>query len=129
MISNQSKVNNEAPTAFFCPFNSYHRILAFNKWQFHVSRCGDRRGKAVWPCEYNAHHLFCDKDKLMVHETEECGSRPSDSSHITQEDYEHREPSIAYCQYNVAHTFSKLADWHEHMQACPDRKDFEKKVQ
>ena len=35
---------------FICPFNPYHKFMVYSKWQFHITRCGDRRGKVVYRC-------------------------------------------------------------------------------
>lgn len=51
--------------------------MQYNKWQFHVTRCGDRRGKVVYRCQFNTSHYFCDKDLLIEHENDKCQFRES----------------------------------------------------
>jgi len=53
---------------FTCPFNGAHKLLTFTKWQFHVTRCGDRRGKEVYRCQFNTYHYSCNKKSLIDHE-------------------------------------------------------------
>ena len=53
---------------FLCPFNAYHKLPDYRKWQFHVGRCGDRRGKNVFRCNFNQSHMFTDPQRLVIHE-------------------------------------------------------------
>lgn len=55
---------------FVCPFNQYHKMMEYRKWQFHITRCGDRRGKMVFACQYHSAHYYCDLSKLIEHEAE-----------------------------------------------------------
>jgi len=71
------KANNM--TMFMCPFNSYHKMPDFRKLQFHISRCGDRRGKNVYRCNHNQGHLFICPQSLVMHE-QRCEQNPQRNS-------------------------------------------------
>ena len=117
---------------FICPFNPAHRLMAFNKWQFHVSRCGDRRGKIVWRCQFASSHFFCDKEKLIHHEDNDCVHRETQKRVYDNSDPEvvkSRQPSAVYCKYDVGHLFNGIAECQEHMKTCPKREEFQRKAQ
>lgn len=53
---------------FVCPFNAYHKLIDARKLAFHIGRCGDRKGKDVYRCQYNQGHIFICEKKLIDHE-------------------------------------------------------------
>ena len=60
--------NQNASKVFICPFNGYHKIFDFRKFQFHIARCKDRRGKSVFHCQYYHGHIYVDLQELLKHE-------------------------------------------------------------
>jgi len=55
---------------FLCPFNGYHKMFDQRKFQFHVARCKDRRGKQVFNCQYYHAHIYTSLQSLLQHEKE-----------------------------------------------------------
>ena len=60
----------QATKVFLCPFNGYHKIFDGRKFQFHIARCKDRRGKSVFHCQYYHGHIYIDLQELLKHEQE-----------------------------------------------------------
>ena len=59
MMMDPVKLESENPM-LLCPFNAYHKLPDCRKYAFHVSRCGDRRGKSVYRCTHNQAHIYVD---------------------------------------------------------------------
>ena len=117
---------------FICPFNPYHRLMSYTKWQFHITRCGDRRGKVVYRCQYASSHFFCDKEKLIHHEENECQYRHTQKRVYDNSDEavrEARQPSAVYCKYDVGHVFDNIKECQQHMEICPRREEFNRKAE
>jgi len=55
---------------FVCPFNAYHKLYDHRKYQFHIARCKDRRGKSLFHCKYFHMHISTSIESLLQHETE-----------------------------------------------------------
>lgn len=55
-------------SVFVCPFNGYHKLFDYRKLQFHVAKCKDRRGKALYHCKYTHSHIHTSVDALLAHE-------------------------------------------------------------
>ena len=68
-----------------------------NKWSHHVTRCGDKIGKAEYRCQYNDAHFRCSAKDICEHE-QFCQFRKAGTA-INLE----RRPSLVYCQYQMLH--------------------------
>ena len=68
MSGDSTRQQAASANVFLCPFNAYHKMPDYRKLQFHISRCGDRRGKSVYRCEHNQAHLFICPQSLVMHE-------------------------------------------------------------
>jgi len=114
---------------FACPFNGYHKMYDLRKFQFHVARCKDRRGKTVWHCNYNINHIFTDQRALHDHEKicdkkiyakseSEAGEETADDK--KEPDFD-RKPSQCFCAYNCEHAFKTIKEREHHEQVCPNK--------
>jgi hypothetical protein len=116
---------------FICPFNQYHKLQEYRKWQFHITRCGDRRGKTVYACQYNTGHYFCDISRLIEHEAE-CEYRGKFRTRFDNTDPEiakNRAPLECYCAYDVEHKFTTIQDKLDHEMECPKREEHDRKAE
>lgn len=116
---------------FICPFNQYHKLMEYRKWSFHITRCGDRKGKTVYSCQYQSSHYFTDISALMEHEAE-CEFRKTQKTRFDNADPEvakSRPPIAVYCKYDVGHVFQNIDDCNDHMKECPKREEFMKKAE
>jgi hypothetical protein len=118
---------------FLCPFNPYHKLYDNRKYQFHMARCKDRRGQSLYHCQYFHMHIFTKIETLLQHEIT-CDRRPIKSD-ISLDllnrhtlDNKERFPSATYCKYNYEHVFKTLADRELHEKSCPNRQEFEQKI-
>jgi hypothetical protein len=113
---------------FICPFNSYHKLLEYRKWVYHITKCGDRRGKVVHRCPYKHDHIFIDKDTFAEHvrvcderkkiKRESQTSKDEDVEMVAVSEQEIEahvlSKSTHYCKYDVNHFFESEEDLLKH---------------
>lgn len=49
-----------------CPFSSNHRVTP-SRFVWHVSSCGERKGRKTYRCQYSAYHLFLTEAEAAAH--------------------------------------------------------------
>eukprot|EP00347_Sterkiella_histriomuscorum_P017662 403348480 len=126
---------------FICPFNAYHKQPDARKLTHHVQRCGDRKGKVVYTCQFNSSHIYITALEIVKHE-QYCELRPKEENddckilvepNITEKDQiaqlqvkaSKRRPTCAYCKYNVQHVFKTIEERDFHEELCNDKQDYD----
>jgi len=119
---------------YVCPYNSYHKLLEYRKWVYHVTKCGDRRGKVVHRCPYKHDHIFVDKAQFASH-IKDCPDRialkkDQESPAVSEEEIQKHisEKSTYYCKYDVEHSFASEELCGAHMETCPKKAVMEQKL-
>ena len=116
---------------FPCPYNAYHKMYDLRKFQFHVARCKDRRGKTVWNCQYSINHIFIDQRALHDHEKicekrffakSESGADEETADDKKESDVD-RKPTQCFCAYNCEHVFKTLKERAAHEESCPNKSE------